>query len=323
MRRRILAASFWDLIDAFFSAQREYDETHYLYELRVLTHAEEQGVDREWLRLEAAEVSKLLDFTKLGGLRNGALYRTKEISHSLFRSQGTTHRFDRYISEVFHDLSILREEQYKVSTFAEEYRRANDLARYESILDEVHEDFPRRVHGIRTLFAKAQAELEGILRAYHRDPLYLRSLYLFGEETFRNIDAYPQGRISHCWQVFPQGPAEASLLAARSFAQGGFKEQALHVLGDAIKEARRDPPYGMGDKNKLLELHADALALKRMIESKTSVELTKLKLVEELPRRGDDAAPDIGDDLRDDDVVPHGHEDLSDELTSWVGSPLS
>ncbi len=79
----------------------------------------------------------------------------------------------------------------------------------------------------------------------------------------------------------------------------------------------------MGDKAKLLELHADALALKRMIEGKTSVELTKLKLVEELPRRGDDAAPDIGDDLRDDDVVPHSHEDLSDELTSWVGSPLS
>lgn len=317
IRRRILAASFWDLVDAFFAAQREYDETHYLYELRVLTHAEEQGVDREWLRLEASEVSKLLDFTKLGGLRNGPLYRTKEISHSLFRSEGATHRFDRYISEVFHDLSILREEQYKVSTFAEEYRRANDLARYESILDEVHEDFPRRVHGIRTLFAKAQAELEGILSAHHRDPLYLRSLYLFGEETFRNIESYPQGRLSHCWQVFEQGPAEAFLLAARSFAQGGFKPESLRVINDALREAEREPPYGLGDKEALVKLHEEALSLKRLIESKSAVELSRLRLSDEVPRRGNDAAPDIGVDFRDDEGRPH--EDLSDELASWVG----
>ncbi|MGE0712086.1 MAG: hypothetical protein AB7N76_31880 [Planctomycetota bacterium] len=314
MRRKIFGASFWDLVDAFFAAAREYDEIHYLYELRVLTHAEEQGVDREWLRLEADEVSKLLDFEKLGALRSGPLHRTKEVSHSLFRQKGRTHKFDRYISEIFHDLSILREEQYKVSTFAEEYRLANEMAEYESLLDEVHEDFPRRVHGIQALFAKAQLELEGVLRAHRSDPLYLRSLYLFGDEVFRRIQSYPQGKQSHCWQVFPGGPAEACLLAARSFAQGGFKPQALAVVEEAIKLSQVAPPYGFGDAKHLAELHRQAVELEGVLSSYGAVALTALDLEVAAPHTGDDAAPDLDVDQPQDEP----YEDISDELATWA-----
>ena len=316
MRRKIFGASFWDLVDAFYSAMREYEQIHYLYELRVLAHAEEQGVDREWLRLEASEVSKLLDFDKLAILRNGALFRTKEISHSLLRSQGRTHKFDRYISEVFHDLSILREEQYKVSTFAEEYRRAQEMAEYESLLDEVHEDFPRRVHGIQGLFAKAQVELESVLRAHRTDPLYVRSLYLFGDEVFARIPSYPQGKLSHCWQVFPDGgPAEAFLYAARSFAQGGFKEKALRVLDQALELAQSAPPYGYGNEEILADLHRQALELKRGFEPKSPVELSRMELHRADPATGDDAAPGINADVPEDSG---SFEDLSDELATWA-----
>ena len=71
MRRPILGATIWDLTEAFFEAQREYRDVYTLYESRVLTHAEERGVDRRRLRLDAAEVSGLLDFRRLGDLRSG------------------------------------------------------------------------------------------------------------------------------------------------------------------------------------------------------------------------------------------------------------
>ncbi len=293
-RRPILGATLWDLIEAFFEAQRQYHYVFHTYEARVMMHAEMQAVDRHQLRLEAEEVSKLLDFTRLAELRNGSLFRTKEISHALFRSKGRTHKFDRYISEIFHDLSILREEQYKVSTFAEEYKRANEMAEYESLLDEVHEDFPRRVHNIWSLFVKAQLALENVLRAYSRDPLYLRSLYLFGDKTLR--DAYPAGKVAHCWRVFDKGPAEASLLAARSFAQSGFKKQALDGLSLAIKACDESPPATAEVKpEELAALKAEAERLRATIGQRTPAELVLMSWVldGQEPQYGDDAAPDL------------------------------
>jgi hypothetical protein len=296
-RRIVFGASYWDLVEAFFEAQRQYNEVYEYYERTVLWHAEEQAVDRHQLRLEASEVSKLLDFAKLGELRSGPLYRTKEISHSLFRSKGRTHKFDRYISEIFHDLSILREEQFKVSTFAEEYKRGGELAEYESLLDEVHEDFPRRVHNIWGLFIKAQHALEGVLRAHSRDPLYLRSLFLFGDEIFKGTP-YLQARTSHCWRVFDRGPAEAYLLAARSFAQSGFKAQAQTVLDDCLRAAG-EGPQGSCTAEELQQIETEAEALKRVVAQRTPAELVAMTLVEDPMQghHGDDSAPDLGIDF--------------------------
>ena len=293
MKRRIFGATFWDLIETFFAAQREYYLIFFNYERRVLEHADEQAVSRHQLRLEAEEVSKLLDFLALGQLRNRSLYRTKEISHSLFRRETRTHKFDRYISEIFHDLSILREEQYKVSTFAEEYRQANEMAQYEHLLDEVHEDFPRRVHNILNLFKKALTALESVLRAHNRDPIYLRSIYLFGDDVFANT-GYRNGKIDHCWQVFDCGPPEAYLHGARSFAQGGFKSQALTVLEDALEIAQEGPPAGTNcSPQDLAKIEEQCRSLQQLVNARTATELVEMRLFVSPPQVGDDAAPDL------------------------------
>ncbi|MBX3468016.1 MAG: hypothetical protein KF878_14175 [Planctomycetes bacterium] len=289
-RRRVFGATIWDLVEAFYEAKREFHEVYVLYETRVLAHAEERSVDRRRLRLDATEVSKLLDFTRLGGLRNGPLHRAKWISHSLFRSRGRTHKFDRHISEIFHELSILREEQYKVSTFAEDYRRENELEEYESLLDEVHEDFPRRVNQLHELFRKAQLSLEGVLRAHSRDPVYLRSLCLFGERTLR--DAYPEGVTSHLWRVFARGPIEAFMLAARSFAQNGFKAEAAEALGRAVAASQHPPPPGQPTSHEAIQaLGQEAAALKARIEARTPAELVGARFFDEAvaPLTGDDS----------------------------------
>ena len=293
-RRPIFGPASWDLVEAFFEAQRQYQRVYSNYETRVLAHAEQQAVDRHQLRLEAEEVSKLLDFESLGDLRSGPLERTKEISHALFRSKGRTHKFDRYVSEIFHELSILREEQYKVSTFAETYRQENELAAYESILDEVHEDFPRRVNNIWGLFQRAQLSLEAVLRTRIRDPIYLRSLFLFGDELFQVH--YRRGRTGHCWRVFECGPAEADLLAGRSLAHAGFRAKALQAIDQAIEEVEAGIPAYAGegrDPARLAKIGADARKLKAFIEQRDSLELVKidsLALSGEVPALGEDGS---------------------------------
>lgn len=305
-RRRVFGATIWDLVEAFYEAKREYHEVYVLYETRVLAHAEERSVDRRRLRLDATEVSKLLDFHRLGNLRNGPLHRTKWISHSLFRSRGRTHKFDRHISEIFHELSILREEQFKVSTFAEDYRRENELEEYESLLDEVHEDFPRRVHQLHELFRKAQLSLEGVLRAHSRDPVYLRSLYLFGDRCLR--DAYPEGSATHMWRVFAKGPTEAYMLAARSFAQNGFKAEALDALDRAVAggEAGAPPAGQPTTAEQVKALGNDARSLRAMIETRSPTELVGAKFLDEA------VAPLLGDDSTK--GLDFGSQDETSEL---------
>jgi hypothetical protein len=244
--RSRLAADFWDLISHFFEAQRQFRETYDTYETKVLQYAEERGVDRRFLRLSAEEVSGLLDFRKLENLRNGELQILKTISHKIFRSEDSTDPFDRYISQIFHELSILKEEQYKVSTFAPEYMKSEEKAEYESILDEVHEAFPRQVHGIYDLFQKAQGRLEELLPDFAREwrsprgKVAVRSIYLFGDDAFRGF--YPN-TIEDVYEIIYQGgPMEGYLTVAKSFLDSGFRAHAIEALEKALRAAPPDLP---------------------------------------------------------------------------------
>jgi hypothetical protein len=236
--RSKLAQDFWDLIFHFFEAQRQFRETYDTYETKVLQYAEERSVDRRFLRLSAEEVSGLLDFRKLENLRNDELEALKAVSHNIFRNVDSTDPFDRYVSQIFHELSILKEEQYKVSTFAPEYRKREETkAEYESILDEVHEAFPRQVHGIYDLFQKAQGRLEELLPHFAKGPtgkVTIRSLYLFGDETFRGF--YPNTIEDVYKIVYPVGgPVEGYITVAKSFREAGFHEYATEALEKALK----------------------------------------------------------------------------------------
>lgn len=235
LRRRAISPSYWDLVEAFFQARTAFASVYDTYNTRVLAHAAERGVDRRDLRLDAESVSKLLDFGKLESLRNEPLHNLKEIAHVLFRKRASTDKLDRYASEIFHELSILKEEQYKVSTFAPEYHKRNEIDEYESILDEVHKEFPRKVNNIRDLFQKACWRIEAILKTKNREAVFVRSLALFGEKTLEK--AYPGGVTDFYWAVYSGGPLEGHLVAARSFAAGGFKPQALSEASRAVAAA--------------------------------------------------------------------------------------
>jgi hypothetical protein len=264
LRGRV-TGDFWDLIVFFFEAQRAFQETYETYETKVLQYAEERGVDRRFLRLTDEEVAGLLDFKKLEQLRNDQLHALKTISHKLFRSEGQTDPLDRLISQIYHELSILKEEQYKVSTFAPEYRKSDEKQAYESILDEVHEAFPRQVHLIYELFKKAQARIEELFRdsPRARDKVALRSLYLFGDDVFRGV--YPNGTEDVLAIMFPNGGAvEGYVAIARSFAESGFREYAIEALELALEVP--EPPAGNGSKEAIAMVRPEAEELLRELK---------------------------------------------------------
>ena len=189
------------------------------------------------------------------------------------------------------------------------------------LLDEVHEDFPRRVHNIWGLFQKAQLSLETVLRPHSRDPIYLRSLYLFGDRVLQF--AYRRGRSDHCWRVFDLGPTEAYLLAARSFAQAGVKNMALDALDDAIKSASEPGPRtANADPEKLAVLESEAKELHEFVTQRSAVELFQARDAIGLKGAtpdlfGDDAAPGLEEDFGSQDGLYS--EGVADASTSDIG----
>lgn len=234
--RARLAQDFWDLISHFFAARKLYLVTYERYETLVLHHAEEQGVDRRVLRLPAEQVAGLLDFRKLEVLRDGEMFALKTVSHNIFRNATSTDPFDRYVSQMFHELSILKEEQYRIATLVPLIQKEGHANEVNAILDEVHQVFPRFVHGIYELFEKAQDRLEELLPRFTDGPqgkVTIRSLYLFGDETFRG--SYANGIEDVYELIYEGGAVEGYLAVARSFAESGFREYAIEALEKALR----------------------------------------------------------------------------------------
>jgi hypothetical protein len=233
-----LSNQFWDLARSFFDAARTFRAIYDEYERKVLEHANAAGIDRRLLRLGGEEVARLLDFGELERLSSDELTALQTISHNIFRGASSTDAFDRYASQIFHEMSILKEEQYKVGILAFEYQRTRELDAYQTIVNEAHEEFPRRLHTTNDLFERAQARLEELMPHYRHDRVVLRSVYLFGDEVFEGF--YPNGYEDGLAKLFPdQGGALKGLIeVARSYGAAGFIDDAL----EALERARALPP---------------------------------------------------------------------------------
>lgn len=230
-----MSNQFWDLVCSFFEAARSFRVVYLGYESKVLAYADERGVDRRFLRLAGEEVATLIDFKRLQRLCTDEALTLKTIAHNIFRSSTSTDPFDRYVSQAFHELSILKEEQYKVGTIAPGYQDSHDDASYQSIIDEAHEAFPRQIHMIHDLLRRARERLEELMPHYRRDRVTLRSIYLYGDEVFE--DFYPNGYEDALEICFAgEGGVRRGLLeASRSFYGAGFLGNAIECLERAQK----------------------------------------------------------------------------------------
>lgn len=219
----------FDVVEKFFTATKLFHSQFEMYESKVAAYAADRGLERTELRLNSNEIAGLFDFRGLEQLRDRRLFPLKELSHQLFRRDAHTDPFDRYVSDLFHELSILKEEHYTVQTYGPAYEEAEDTEEWATMLDEVHEFFPRRLRVIRRLFQKSQARLLSLLPDFRDNGVLLRSLMIYGDELVAGVlpGGLPDLLNAMCPEV---GAAGAFCEGARRFLQGGFETWAGRCL---------------------------------------------------------------------------------------------
>jgi hypothetical protein len=237
----------WELVENFFRAREVFEQQYQRYERLIKKYTKQSRVGREKLRLSAEKASGLLDSKALEELRDDYLQRLREISHRMFRKGDTIELFDKYVSDLYHETSILKEEHYAVKMLATLYEKGEqkDLLERDKILDEAYDFFPRKMRQIRNLFLKAQEQIELLMKGWNKEKVLVRSLYLFGDEVLGN--SYKSGLEGLYSVMYPRGGAlEGYLVAAESFASSSFSEQAMESLKRA-KGAAKETKLSNGE----------------------------------------------------------------------------
>jgi hypothetical protein len=247
----------WLLIRGVFQARSRFMELFRDYERRVLRHSREADVDRRNLRLSWAELRKLLDFQALEQLRDELLEELKEVAHDLFRSADSTDKLDSLIAQIYHEISILKEEHY---TLKEDYLEKDSEA-YDRLYREVKEYYPSRLRHIRGLLDRARRRLERILPEMMEGSIVVRSVFLFGEEMLGS--AYRDGLDGFYRKAYPdEGEVRGYLTAARSFRRGSFFDLASRALAEARRALKRsDSTLDTARLRKDLRAESSALKL--------------------------------------------------------------
>ena len=232
---QIQAHRTWSIIRYFYLAFVHFHREYERYDKKVMSYSRASGIDRESLRLNTEELAGLLEFKSLESLRDDYIQELKDLCHDVFRTADRTDPLDRYVSDIFHEVSILKEEHYTVKTYAPQYERDSDEVELKFILDDAHTVFPKKLTQIRYLFGKARERMEKILPTVRSMPIVVRSLYLHRNEDFiRN--AYPKGLKAFYSHMYPLGAFEGYYQVAQSFYHSSFFREALKAFRLAENE---------------------------------------------------------------------------------------
>jgi len=221
----------WTLVRTFYTSFRAFHALFDAYERRVEAFVELYGKDRREIKLAPDELLSLFDSHALSALRDNELTQLKDTAHQLFRSLDAPDAFDSHITNVYHEVSILKEEHW---TVLEDVMRADRRA-YDRYYREVNIYYPRRLRHVRNLYGKARNRLETVLLpAFSRNKIMVRSVYLFGERLVRGV--YQGGLDELYGYMYPNGGGLTGYtLAADSFLDGGFREEASEAYGRALE----------------------------------------------------------------------------------------
>jgi hypothetical protein len=224
----------WILLRTFYRSYRSFHVLLGQYEQRVTAFAEQYGVDRKDLKLQPEELLSLFDSHALLALRNGELKTLREISHRLFRGE-TADPFDNHATNIYHEVSILKEEEWTLR----EQATSEDPKEFERYYREVNFYYPKRLRHVRNLYGKARKRLERILPAMGRNTIVIRSAYLFGEDLFLGV--YERGLEEFYEKLYPAGGALTGYsVVADSFQEGGFGAEATEAFERALAVAARE-----------------------------------------------------------------------------------
>jgi len=230
----------WQLFRSFFRSRSAFLTLFERYEARVMEFAEKFEIDRTRLRVSADDLLTLLDFKSLEELRDREILTLKQTAHVLFRGPDATDMFDHHVSNIYHELSILKEEHY---TLKEDFLRL-DKKEYDRFFREVAEFYPKRLRHIKNLYGKALRRLESLLPEMTKERVLIRSLFIFGDDLLEG--SYRGGLPALYRKMYPRlGAARAYAEVGKSFVESGFEEEALAAFlkaRDALarRSRRRD-----------------------------------------------------------------------------------
>ncbi|MEE8142343.1 MAG: hypothetical protein V3T77_04525 [Planctomycetota bacterium] len=231
----------WTIVERFYSSRGIFMAQHDRYEDLVAQYVEREGKPRDQIRLGPEELSGLLNFKELERIRDSYLLPLKDACHALFRSNDTTDFLDRLVNDIFHEISILKEEHYNIRTYARDGRDRLDTEELEAILDEVHDMFPLKVHRMRHLFETACAHLEKLLPRYRDNVVLIRSLFLHRNGFV--AQAYEEGLIRFYEIIYgPKLAFTGYQEVGDSFYRSGFYAQARECYLAGEEYLRGVPP---------------------------------------------------------------------------------
>ncbi|MEC9476615.1 MAG: hypothetical protein VX764_06230 [Planctomycetota bacterium] len=236
----------WRVVERFYRARQVFSSVHDRYEEIVQGYVEKFGQPRELIRLAPRELVELLSTQDLEKLRDQYLWPLKQASHRLFRTEDSTDFVDRLVNDIFHELSILKEEHYNVLTYgADDVGGSSDPGRdlqleQKAVLDEVHDMFPQKVHRIAHLFDVGTSALEALLHRWQEDPVLIRSLFLHRERFVKT--SYEDG-LCHFYRLM-YGPDQAWAgyrIVGDSFLSSGFASYAYEAYSEGLENLSLRP----------------------------------------------------------------------------------
>lgn len=228
----------WTIVQLFYRSLLVFREEYASYESKVLEFARQRNVAPEELRLGSQDLAALLDFKVLERLRDEYLWELKDLCHVVFRGKDETDLFDRYVSDIFHQISILKEEHYNVKTYAPFFERDSREQELRGILDEARAGFPKLTKHILYLFEQARLRMEEHLPSFGDSPIFIRSLYLHRTDFVAR--AYPDGLNDFYRIIYPLGPPEGFYRVGLSFYHSGFFAEARTAFAEALAAAREE-----------------------------------------------------------------------------------
>lgn len=175
------------------------------------------------------------------------LYRLKERSHALFRSQGTARSaavrrealFDLAVGSLFHESMKLRESLYQREFYAP--RIASLRAAGDDEAEELFQEFERilslsssRIHEVvaevRVLLAQTRDQLRRLLIERAADRLVTRSLLVRRDDV---CAAFPEG-LDGLLEAMHGDRATGLVEAGRSLLESAYYGQAIVTLREAV-----------------------------------------------------------------------------------------
>lgn len=207
-----------------------------------------------------------------GDTEASPLFRLKERCHALFRAGeiGGDALFDLAVGSLFHEAMKLRENLYQLEVYAPKVEAARSRAEPGS--EGLFEEFTRILAASRVRLAEAFAECEALLEqtrrqfrgllAAHRDSGLVTRYLIENGASAEEVIGEP---LDAFYTSIHGGAVAAWALAARSYLDSGYFDEARRALGEALArdperaDLRRDAAYAEGMSAYLRGRYAEAL----------------------------------------------------------------